>query len=307
MRRVLPIVVLALAACQPDPSYVDTGPRLVSESTLSVNPTATSDVIAFAPTATPVIFQGSTAEGDNPLVIATAGSLEPSPVVPTEQPSKTPTEPPPPTATPSPTALPTAIPASPTFQVFPTRPISATFVPPARPNAAPQRVVCGDDVQWFFDSFTPTNCPDVQPIASRATFLRFENGVMIWVQSTDIIYAIYRDREYPRWQMFQDPYIEGAPETDPNWPTPPPYVGAHQPRRGFGETWRNFPQVRERIGWATDTLETIYSTTVQTADDGGVYVGGPYGAVYELQARGFDWVLWQNGVPNPGALPDELD
>jgi hypothetical protein len=42
--------------------------------------------------------------------------------------------------------------------------------------------------------------------------------------------------------------------------TPPP--GRYEPQRGFGKVWRDFPEVREALGWAT-LPEAAHIATVQ--------------------------------------------
>lgn len=42
--------------------------------------------------------------------------------------------------------------------------------------------------------------------------------------------------------------------------TPPP--GRYEPQRGFGKVWRDFPEVREALGWAT-LPEAAHTATVQ--------------------------------------------
>jgi len=73
----------------------------------------------------------------------------------------------------------------------------------------------------------------------------FIGGKMFWRQDTDVIYVVYNDGT---WQQFPNTWFAGEPETDPN--IVPPY-GYYQPRRGFGELWRNNSTVRSKLSWAT--------------------------------------------------------
>ena len=124
---------------------------------------------------------------------------------------------------------------------------------------------------------------------SQAVFQRFENGLMIWIEQHDLIFVMYGNMSsLPAWETFPDEFEEGMPESDDAF-EPPPHDQVYQPRRGFGMLWRKNETVRERIGWAIDRWEVAYSSTVQEADDGTLYLLDPQGDVVALFAQQVDW------------------
>jgi hypothetical protein len=209
-------------------------------------------------------------------------------ITPTAPPSKTPTQ----TATPT---------ATPSFTPQPTRPTTATatataYIPPTKimdffvitaVAAKPIERVC--DSAWFFLQPRPDPCPMTEATTSQAVFQRFENGLMIWIEQYDQIFVMYGNMSIlPAWETFPDEFEEGMRETDDAF-EPPPLDHLFQPRRGFGTLWRTHEQVRERIGWSIDRWEVAYSSTVQEADDGTVYLEDPQGDVVALLPQQQDW------------------
>ncbi len=93
-----------------------------------------------------------------------------------------------------------------------------------------------------------------QPTNSTAAIQRFDNGVMIWVQETGLIYAVLHDG---RWFSFEDTFREGDAESDPAFSPP---EGRQQPMRGFGKLWREQPDLRDAIGWALAKEEPATAT-----------------------------------------------
>lgn len=76
----------------------------------------------------------------------------------------------------------------------------------------------------------------------------FENGRMFWLQPTGQIWVMIVTSEgRGDWQIYEDTFTEGEPETDPELVPPP---GMEQPTRGFGKLWRDNPDLREALGWA---------------------------------------------------------
>jgi hypothetical protein len=72
---------------------------------------------------------------------------------------------------------------------------------------------------------------------------------MIWLEADGAIYVFY-DEPPPGSvgvEQFQDSWTSAEPESDP---TIVPPAGLYQAVRGFGKVWREFPQVREGLGWA---------------------------------------------------------
>jgi hypothetical protein len=76
----------------------------------------------------------------------------------------------------------------------------------------------------------------------------FENGRMFWLQPTGQIWVMIVTSEgRGDWQIYEDTFNEGEPETDPELVPPP---GMEQPTRGFGKLWRDNPDLRAALGWA---------------------------------------------------------
>jgi hypothetical protein len=108
-------------------------------------------------------------------------------------------------------------------------------------------------------------CPQGTVGGVRTAEQYFERGVMVWVELTTASGALDRRifviRGVPlplTYFIFYDPWSEGEPESAGL--TPP--TGLLEPRRGFGKVWRDFPEVREALGWAT-LPEVAHSATVQ--------------------------------------------
>jgi hypothetical protein len=280
VRLSLLIVLLAiLAACQPEGDTRLDGPLLIQEITLAPGDIAPTRVLSATPspqpqTPTPVSLNRDTATptqlvGENIVVLTS-----------TLPPSKTPTATPTLTRTLPPLPPPTLPP--PTLALLPTTAGSAQGVVPI--PTAMGVVVCS--TTWFFAG-APTTCPLNMPLVSMGAFLPYQNGFMLWVGQQDAIYALYNDNTPPRWQVFNDAYVEGMPDTDPALGVPP--SGTWQPRRGFGLLWRNQPTARSRLGWALTEAETAYTVQVQISSDGTIYVSEPAGGVYALSADGNYW------------------
>ncbi len=274
------IVVLGLvllAACTSDPGN-SSGPRLVQEVT--VEPTIALPTRESSPA--PIVIPVVTSESISPLEVATIEGQFPDYVLltPTLPPSKTPT----------PTATITAT-------VTQTRPATATVLPPLFPTqfgltqavfnpAVNVNQPCATG--WFFTQPLTGVCPLAAPIVSSASYQQFQQGFMIWVGAQDSIYAVYDSASTPRWQVFKDNFEEGTPEYDPALAAfQPPYTW--QPRRGFGEIWRNAPSVRERIGWAVREWEEPYEIRLQIGLDGTIFLVEPRGGIIVLRPGGQDW------------------
>lgn len=107
----------------------------------------------------------------------------------------------------------------------------------------------------------------------------FQAGRMFWLQPTKEIWIMINDAgttETGTWQIMEDTFEEGDPEIDPEL-TPP--ADGIQPRRGFGRLWRENPDMREALGWAT-TPEFGFVTNYEYRSGGyldseGRYIPGP--------------------------------
>jgi hypothetical protein len=149
---------------------------------------------------------------------------------------------------------------------------------------------------WFFAP-APGEC-GVSPIVSEAAEQRFEHGTMIWIAETwsqrieekGWIFILYDDGQSPAWQILKDQWHEGLEDRDPVL-TPPP--DREQPIRGFGLAWWQNPQVRQRLGWATEG-EKGFSTTIQRTarlKNESVYLRAHDGNVWRLGPGGVEWEI----------------
>jgi hypothetical protein len=104
----------------------------------------------------------------------------------------------------------------------------------------------------------------------------FEHGRMFWIQPTQQIWVLIVSSEGRGiWQVYDDRFKEGDPESDPSIVPPGELL---QPMRGFGKLWRENPQVRDDLGWAV-TPEFGYVSNYEYHPGGEVvndaYVAGP--------------------------------
>lgn len=133
-------------------------------------------------------------------------------------------------------------------------------------------------IEWaceheYFFTAAPERCPLGPAVFSWAAEQRFEGGRMIWLDAVDTVYVFY-DEAPPGSegaQEFQDTWTPAEPESDP---TILPPEGLYQPVRGFGMVWREFPGVRERLGWAL-APEQGYEGALQHEHHEGSSSGAP--------------------------------
>ncbi len=140
---------------------------------------------------------------------------------------------------------------------------------------------------WFFAP-SPDICPTAPALISNAAHQPFEQGYMLWVEETDLIYVLYGDSQQPQWQVFVNEWEEGDPIDDPGLEPP---AGLYQPQRGFGLVWRERPQVRDRLGWALQPEEG-YETAVQATSYpvyNDLYLLAVDNEVWRLGPEGSEW------------------
>jgi hypothetical protein len=125
------------------------------------------------------------------------------------------------------------------------------------------------------------------PLVSPGAFLQFQNGAMLWVAQQDAIYVFYDSANAPRWQVFNDIFADGMPDTDPAFNNAPPFT--FQPRRGFGLLWRSQSTIRDRLGWAVTESEIPFTPQVQLGSDGMIFIGDMRSGVYSLSPDSSDW------------------
>ncbi len=272
-------IVLIITACGARDAQVDTGPRLVEDSTLQPTSVLPTRILSPTPELTVVPV---TNEVLSPLQQVTVNA-DFVLVTPTLPPSKTPTQTP--TITPTVTQTPTptvTVTATATFPQFPT----SVVLPVTAVVAQPIPEVCFST--WFFAEPRPAGCPLSVPSTSAGVYQSFQNGYMIWVGLQDAIYVFYNDTRLPRWEVYRDQFEEGMAEDDPSFNNAPT-ANLWQPRRGFGMLWRANTTVRDRIGWGTIPLEIPYSVQVQNATDGTIFLSDPDGGVFSALPGGQTW------------------
>ncbi|MCB9452084.1 MAG: hypothetical protein H6672_11640 [Anaerolineaceae bacterium] len=280
------IPFVLLAACSPKQS---SGPRLIQDSTLA--PTTLQPTRFLTATPSPLFIPVATSAevGVTPLASAQPGFAL---ITPTLPPSKTPTATPTQTATATSTPLPTstAVIFVPSL-VFPTIGYVVTTPLPGVPDSnAGTPLNCA--TPWFFTQPIPATCPLNAPLITNGALHQFQNGLMIWVQQQDAIYVLFDSANFPRWQVMNDLYTDGMPETDPAFANAPPYTW--QPRRGFGLLWRSDFNIQQRLGWAVSEYETPYTIQVQTAADGSIYLNDTRGGILHLLPGGQDWQRYES-------------
>jgi hypothetical protein len=96
-----------------------------------------------------------------------------------------------------------------------------------------------------------SNHPRIAPEAweVQTSYQPFEYGAMIWSDhlgwyEQPVVYVLYGDGSYLR---FDDTYTSDGPASGEE--TPP--MGLLEPTLGFGKVWRDHPDVRSALGWAT--------------------------------------------------------
>jgi len=131
-------------------------------------------------------------------------------------------------------------------------------------------------------SAVPTLNPTLDPFptpTAREIYVAeqvFQRGRMFWLQPTGQIWVIIETEPgFGIWQVYEDQFQEGGVEFDPNIVPP---EGLYQPVRGFGLIWRGNPEVRDGMGWGTDT-ELGYVTNYEYEPAGemvdGEYIAAP--------------------------------
>lgn len=278
-------ILMWVVSCTPNQAPLNSGPVLIQESTLA--PTEIDSTRVLSPTPSTLIVFASTIAASTAIPTTTESSFVL--ITPTLPPSKTPTRTPTVTLTVPSTLTPAPRPTFSTNGVFVTPagpPTPGGVVPlPTAVVVNPSTPVCS--TTWFFTQPIAVSCPLNPPLVSAGSFQPFQNGSMIWVAQQDAIYVLYNTTSPPRWQVYNDSFQDGMPDTDPAYNNAPP--STWQPRRGFGFLWRIRPEISARIGWATTESELPFTTQVQIGSDGYIFVAEPQGGVYSLRPDGSDW------------------
>jgi len=131
----------------------------------------------------------------------------------------------------------------------------------------------------------PPNFPTPVIVEVQVAEQLFEHGRMFWIEPIQQIWVLHITGEgRGTWSVYEDTFVEGEPETDPNLVPP---EGRYQPERGFGKLWRESGNLREELGWGV-TPEFGYVSRYEyhaggSIDANGNYVAGPgYHIVFSL-------------------------
>lgn len=149
-------------------------------------------------------------------------------------------------------------------------------------------IACPDT--WFFQP-APDACPTAPAQETSIIEQPFERGRMLYVQSSNTVYALLNDGRAPAWIALPnrfDPAVHAESEPEFN-----PPAGYYQPLRILGFVWRGNDTVRNRLGLATSP-EFSFSGFVQSAPDGSntiVYASSADGTVLQLLPDGDVWQI----------------
>jgi hypothetical protein len=249
------LVLILAVACDRAPQEIADLPTVAQLPTLTPS-------LTLAPTETATLTLTPT-ETPTPTITPTeTPSVTPSATI-TETPSPTPSNTP--TETPQPQALrslaqlaaqatvlpPTFYPTIPVVGSVPTLPVTTCLSPaPGGFNA----VFISDPTLN-----SQIGCPQGTATTVNSASQQFERGTMIWASGP--IYVLTSDGRY---QKFDDTFVAGV-DPESSFLSPPP--GLLEPVRGFGKIWRNYPDVRTTIGWAS-AAEVGGQTVMQRFDRG---------------------------------------
>lgn len=155
----------------------------------------------------------------------------------------------------------------------------------------------------------PTPTPDLfpTPVAGQLQVAEqpFEHGRMFWIQPRGEIWVMIETGDGKgTWQIFQDTFADGQPESDSD--IVPPEEGLYQPERGFGKLWREHEDVRAALGWAVTPDEFGYVSRYEyhvlpTVNEAGEVVPSPagYHILFSLYEQPFRFNesdnTWQEG------------
>ncbi|MEK7278784.1 MAG: hypothetical protein AAB342_01855 [Chloroflexota bacterium] len=116
-----------------------------------------------------------------------------------------------------------------------------------------------------------------------AVYQSFERGFMIYLSDRQAVWVFMKSYaantggvavapNFGLWAGYPDTFKEGDAEDDPSILAP---AGFLQPHRGFGKVWREHPDVRDALGWASD-YERPYAAIVTDYSIGSFDAVGAY-------------------------------
>ncbi len=155
-------------------------------------------------------------------------------------------------------------------------------------------VACPDI--WFFQP-APDDCPAGPARETRLIEQSFERGRMLFVQASDLVYALFNDGFEPAWIVIQNRFNPATdPEFDPEFAAALP-PGFYQPTRQLGFVWRGNDTVRGRLGVGIQpdlTYQGFIQTFTSPTGESTLYVSSADGTVLRLLPEG---ALWQIITP----------
>jgi LysM repeat protein len=181
---------------------------------------------------------------------------------------------------------------------------------PSQPAAQPTPSTPQTDAAPQGTPATDAQSTALEPAANyaavRAAYMPFERGFMFWLEDTnEILVLMNSESEFGgTYSVYQDTWREGQPETDPNIQPPQGFV---QPDRGFGQAWRNYPGVRDALGWGTGGTHGYTALVVRAGDT--IIINGPDNRVYQLLEESA-WQaidLYAPDAPAPQSAPAGTD
>jgi hypothetical protein len=175
--------------------------------------------------------------------------------------------------------IPTAAPTPPPTATYTPKPVETQIA--LDTTATHQATLIQQETQ--IADVTPTPRPAGFPTDVTAELglvqQSFEHGWMFWLRHNRQIWVATLDVSGifgGEWFCYYDTFEEGDPEIDPSLSPP---EGLIQPHRGFGKVWRDHPDIRELLGWATTPefeLTSAYTYLAGgTFDENGTFVPGP--------------------------------
>jgi len=174
--------------------------------------------------------------------------------------------------------IPTAAPVDVPAPVVITAVVTATGQPPQPTPASGTTAATAQPA--------PTETPAYPPpfhASLTAVYEEFEHGFMLYLSDRKTIWVCYNwintatgtavpTENFGTWSGYPDIFQDGQPETDPNIVPP---ANFQQPKRGFGQVWRDNQNVRDALGWALDWerpyTANVVDFSIGSFNDKGVY------------------------------------
>jgi len=165
---------------------------------------------------------------------------------------------------------------------------AAAAQPTLVPTPVPTPTPLGGEGETTPPQPAPQATPAEPPVtygAVQAEFVPLERGAMFWLQDTNQIFVLTYgvDDLSGTYKAYQNTWMEGMPEIDPNLEAQVP-AGFSQPTRRFGQAWRTYAGVKDALGWAID--RTTPYTALVVRQGGTIVFNGPEGRVYQFDAEG---------------------